>query len=162
MPDPPVARSSSWQGEKKKPSYGGRQRLPPVFRSRTFRITAVFVFIATAITLILFLAGGREEHDIDKATKEYNDYLASAQHKKLIYPDPEDRAHGNAAIIALVRNGELDQMVQSMRELEETFNRKFKYPWIFFNDVPFSERFKRITSSLTDAVTQYGTLSCII
>lgn len=91
-----------------------------------------------------------------KATKVYKDYLASPEHQALIYPDEEDRAKGKAAIIALVRNSELREMAQSMRELEETFNRKFKYPWIFFNDEPFDEKFKRITSSLTDAETFYG------
>lgn len=90
-----------------------------------------------------------------KATKEYNDYLASPEHQKLVYPEEDDRAHGKAAIIALVRNSELRDMSQSMRELEETFNRKFKYPWIFFNDEPFEDKFKRITSSLTDAETFY-------
>lgn len=99
---------------------------------------------------------GEPEHDIVKATKEYNDYLASPEHQALIYPEEGDRAEGNAAIIALVRNNELREMSQSMRELEETFNRKFKYPWIFFNDEPFDDKFKRITSSLTDARTQYG------
>jgi hypothetical protein len=92
-----------------------------------------------------------------KATKEYNDYLASPEHRALIYPTEDDRAQGQAAIIALVRNSELREMSQSMRELEETFNRKFKYKWIFFNDEPFDDKFKRITSSLTDAETQYGT-----
>jgi mannosyltransferase len=87
----------------------------------------------------------------------YNKYLASSEHQALIYPDEDDRARGKAAIIALVRNRELREMSQSMRELEETFNRKFRYPWIFFNDEPFEDKFKRITTSLTDAETFYGT-----
>lgn len=99
---------------------------------------------------------GEPEHDIAKATKEYNDYLDSPEHQALIYPDENDRVKANAAIIALVRNSELREMSQSMRELEETFNRKFKFPWIFFNEEPFDEKFKRITSSITDAETYYG------
>jgi hypothetical protein len=94
--------------------------------------------------------------DIPRATRVYNEFLASPEHQKLVYPDEDDRARGQAAIIALVRNSELRDMAQSMRELEETFNRKFKYPWIFFNDEPFEDQFKRITSSLTDAETFYG------
>jgi hypothetical protein len=119
----------------------------------------MFVFTITAITLYIILRSrGEPEHDLVKATKEYNDYLASPEHRALIYPAEDDRAHGQAAIIALVRNSELREMSQSMRELEETFNRKFKYKWIFFNDEPFDDKFKRITSSLTDAETQYGKL----
>ncbi len=47
-----------------------------------------------------------------------------------------------AALISLVRNSELEGMMQSMRQLEYRWNRKYQYPWIFFNDEPFSEEFK--------------------
>ena len=47
-----------------------------------------------------------------------------------------------AALISLVRNSELDGIVQSMRQLEYRWNRKYQYPWVFFNDEPFSEEFK--------------------
>ena len=32
--------------------------------------------------------------------------------------------------------------MQSMRQLEFHWNRKYQYPWVFFNDEPFSEEFK--------------------
>ena len=47
-----------------------------------------------------------------------------------------------AALISLVRNSELPGLMQSMRQLEFQWNRKYNYPWIFFNDEPFSEEFK--------------------
>jgi mannosyltransferase len=65
----------------------------------------------------------------------------------------------NATILALVRNSELPGMLQSMRDLERTWNHKFNYPWTFFNDKPFSEEFKRKTRELTKAEIRYGTLS---
>lgn len=43
-----------------------------------------------------------------------------------------------AAFIVLVRNQELDDMKSSMRDVEEKFNRKYGYPWIFLNDADFS------------------------
>jgi hypothetical protein len=148
----------TWKGEKPKPSYNSaRRRWGQYLSSRAKIVLALLVFVVTAITLfILLFRRGEPEHDLVKATKEYHDYLASPDHQALIYPEEEDRARGKAAIIALVRNSELRDMAQSMRELEETFNRKFKYPWIFFNDEPFEDKFKRITSSLTDAETFYG------
>jgi Glycolipid 2-alpha-mannosyltransferase len=155
---------TNWQGEKPKPNYAGRW-LPAIpVRLRLLRALPLFIFVICSITIyVLLLPKGEPEHDIVKATKEYNEYLASPRHQALIYPEESDRAHGKAAIIALVRNSELDDMMQSMRELEQTFNRKFKYPWIFFNDEPFTDKFKRITSSLTDAETHYGnaSVSCI-
>lgn len=47
-----------------------------------------------------------------------------------------------AALISLVRNSELPGLMQSMRQLEHQWNRKYQYPWIFFNDEPFSDEFK--------------------
>ena len=47
-----------------------------------------------------------------------------------------------AALISLVRNSELSGIVQSMTQLEHHWNHKYNYPWIFFNDEPFSDVFK--------------------
>jgi len=47
-----------------------------------------------------------------------------------------------AALISLVRNQELDGIMQSMQQLEFHWNHKYEYPWVFFNDEPFSEDFK--------------------
>lgn len=46
-----------------------------------------------------------------------------------------------AALISLVRNSELPGLIQSMRQLEYHWNRKYHYPWIFFNDEPFDDNF---------------------
>lgn len=62
----------------------------------------------------------------------------------------------NATLLALVRNEELEGMLSSMRDLERTWNSKFNYPWTFFNDVPFSEDFKRLTQMETKAKCNYG------
>ena len=50
-------------------------------------------------------------------------------------------------------------MLMSMRDLERTWNSKFNYPWTFFNDVPFSEDFKRLTQMETKAKCNYGMMS---
>lgn len=63
----------------------------------------------------------------------------------------------NATLLSLVRNSEVDGMVQSMMDLERTWNHKFNYPWTFFNDVPFDEDFKRKTQAATKAKCYYGT-----
>lgn len=51
-------------------------------------------------------------------------------------------AKPRAALISLVRNSELPGLMQSMQQLEYHWNRKYRYPWIFFNDEPFSDEFK--------------------
>lgn len=62
----------------------------------------------------------------------------------------------NATLLALVRNQEVKGMVQAMQDLERTWNHKFNYPWTFFNDVPFSDEFKRLTQAETKAECRYG------
>lgn len=47
-------------------------------------------------------------------------------------------------------------MIPTIRDLERTWNSKFNYPWIFFNDVPFTEEFKRKTKAVTKAKVYYG------
>lgn len=61
----------------------------------------------------------------------------------------------NATLISLVRNEELEDLLSSMRQLEETWNHKFNYPWTFFNDVPFTDEFKRKTQAITNASCSY-------
>lgn len=55
-----------------------------------------------------------------------------------------------AALISLVRNEELDGILQSMRQLEYHWNHVYEYPWIFFSEQPFTDEFK--VSDVTDIV----------
>ena len=64
----------------------------------------------------------------------------------------------NATILSLVRNNELEGMIQAMKDLERTWNSKFNYPWTFFNDVDFTDEFKKRTQAETKAECRYGTL----
>ena len=43
----------------------------------------------------------------------------------------------------LCRNEEVDGAVKSVRELEDRFNHKYHYPWVFLNEVEFTEEFKQ-------------------
>lgn len=60
-----------------------------------------------------------------------------------------------AALISLVRNSELPGIIQSVSQLEYRWNWKYNYPWVFFNDEPFTEEFKAITRNLTSAHVYY-------
>lgn len=77
----------------------------------------------------------------------------------LLHPDDVgDRkpSRNDSTFIALVRNEELDGIVYSMRQIEQNFNSKFQYPWIFFNNNPFTDEFKRRTALETQAPCFYG------
>ncbi|KAJ7498260.1 glycosyltransferase family 15 protein [Mycena galericulata] len=62
----------------------------------------------------------------------------------------------NAVIVLLARNSDLNGMVKSMSQLEAKFNRKFGYPYVFLNEVPFSEEFKRSVTALTSNKIEFG------
>ncbi|CAG8560078.1 4127_t:CDS:2, partial [Dentiscutata heterogama] len=70
------------------------------------------------------------------------------------YTKEPDRA--NACFVVLIRNSDLHNFRPTMRQLEDRFNRKYNYPYVFLNDVPFTEEFKKYTSALTKAKTEYG------
>lgn len=61
---------------------------------------------------------------------------------------PEDSRRVRAALISLVRNEELNVLISTMNQVQDKFNKKFSYPWIFFNDVPFSDEFKEVTTEI--------------
>lgn len=71
-------------------------------------------------------------------------------------PGIDDSDRIEATLLALVRNEEVDDMVSAMEDLERTWNHKFNYPWTFFNDVPFTESFKKKTGAATKAECRYG------
>ena len=43
----------------------------------------------------------------------------------------------------LARNSDVDDAVRAVRESEDRFNHKYRYPWVFLNEQPFSDDFKR-------------------
>lgn len=62
----------------------------------------------------------------------------------------------NATFVTLARNSDLWEIVKSIRQVEDRFNRKFNYDWVFLNEKPFDDEFVRVTSSLVSGQTKYG------
>mgnify|MGYP002621723879 CR=1 FL=1 len=62
----------------------------------------------------------------------------------------------NATFVTLARNSDVWELAKSIRQIEDRFNRRYNYPWVFLNDKPFDETFKKITSSLVSGKTYYG------
>ncbi|GMM37286.1 hypothetical protein DASC09_046110 [Saccharomycopsis crataegensis] len=104
------------------------------------------------------------EDDITpKAILERNDalYEKVMSHKineprvdNLQRPDVNYR-RANATLMSLVRNSEIDGLVDSMRQVEAHFNKKFRYPWTLMNNRPFEEEFKRRVLAETDAQVNF-------
>jgi alpha 1,2-mannosyltransferase len=62
----------------------------------------------------------------------------------------------NATFVTLARNEDLWEIVKSIRSVEDRFNRKFNYDWVFLNDKEFNDEFKKMTSALVSGNTKYG------
>ncbi|KAH3675918.1 hypothetical protein WICPIJ_009208 [Wickerhamomyces pijperi] len=89
------------------------------------------------------------------STNSYSQKILITEEMQSQTPPPESEKV-NAVILMLCRNWELESVLKSMRSLEDRFNRRYKYDWVFLNDVPFTEKFKEATSLMTDSVTKYA------
>jgi hypothetical protein len=83
-------------------------------------------------TSVSNLFGGKDE---EKETKTVDVVDAGSFAQQL--------GKSNAVFLILCRNEEVDGAVKSIRELEDRFNHKYHYPWVFLNDVEFTEDFKK-------------------
>ncbi|KAG6909701.1 hypothetical protein DXG01_015902 [Tephrocybe rancida] len=62
----------------------------------------------------------------------------------------------NAVFVLLARNSDLNGVVSSMKQMEDRFNKKFQYPYVFLNDQEFEEGFKKRVAKLTNAKVEFG------
>lgn len=60
-------------------------------------------------------------------------------------PAPVDSSarKANATFVVLARNNDLAGVISSMKQMEDRFNKEFMYPWVFLNEEPFSDDFRR-------------------
>lgn len=49
----------------------------------------------------------------------------------------------NAAFMILCRNEDLEGIIRSVKQIEARFNYRYRYPYVFLNDVPFTDEFQR-------------------
>lgn len=62
----------------------------------------------------------------------------------------------NATFVTLARNSDVWEIAKSITQVEDRFNRRYNYDWVFLNDKPFDDNFKKVTSSLVSGKTHYG------
>jgi len=85
-----------------------------------------------------------------------------ARPKENAFLGDEDRSpingtrRANAAFVILARNGDLRGVIESIKQNEDRFNKKYKYPYVFLNEEPFTEDFKRLTAQTVGSEVKYG------
>lgn len=61
-----------------------------------------------------------------------------------------DSGKGNDVLLTLVRNSELEAMLDTIERFEKSFNSKYHYQWWFMNDEEFTDEFKeQVTSKVS-------------
>lgn len=75
---------------------------------------------------------------------------------KFVPQEANKAPRAKAGFIVLVRNQELNDMRNSMRDVEEKFNRKYGYPWIFLNNEEFTDEFKKGVQQMTRSEVRFG------
>ncbi|KAF8964698.1 glycosyltransferase family 15 protein [Flammula alnicola] len=130
-----------------------------------------YVFLALAILISLHYIISFSNEDYGRATslQKLKSHVIGSQSNVPPYklPISEDyRTHqnttspqgrkANAAIVMLARNSDLNGVISSMKQLEDRFNKKFQYPYVFLNEQPFEDNFIQRVTELTDAKVQFG------
>lgn len=67
------------------------------------------------------------------------------------HTDP-NRRKAKAVFVVLARNSDLWALLESMKQMEDRFNHWAGYDWVFLNDEPFDEVFRK---SVIDGVRDW-------
>jgi len=49
----------------------------------------------------------------------------------------------------LARNGDLNGVAKSVKQMEDRFNKRFNYPYVFLNEEAFTDQFKECVTTFT-------------
>ncbi|CCH59428.1 hypothetical protein TBLA_0B06020 [Henningerozyma blattae CBS 6284] len=64
----------------------------------------------------------------------------------------------NASFVILTRNEEFEGVKRTMTSLEQHFNQWYNYPYVFLNDVEFTQEYKDKIMDLTNSTVEFGTI----
>ncbi|ORY95432.1 nucleotide-diphospho-sugar transferase [Syncephalastrum racemosum] len=120
----------------------GRQHFTP-----RYLIAAAFFIIVTSVFLFA--------NSSPRFTSYNHHPSTTSSHSSAVI---DNDAPINACFVVLVRNSELGGIASTIRQIEQRFNAKHKYPYVFLNDDDFTQEFIDTTAALTEAETQYGKL----
>ncbi len=62
----------------------------------------------------------------------------------------------NATFLTLARNSDVWEIAASIKQIEDRFNGRYHYDWVFLNDKEFDSTFKRVIGSLVSGTARFG------
>ncbi|KAH6918568.1 glycosyltransferase family 15 protein [Coprinopsis sp. MPI-PUGE-AT-0042] len=90
-----------------------------------------------------------------KATPPHKEPIPDEYYSKENMTSPDPR-RANAAIVILARNGDINGVLSSMKQMEDRFNKKFHYPYVLLNEMAFDESFKKKVTEITASTVEFG------
>ncbi|KAJ2931372.1 hypothetical protein H1R20_g5751, partial [Candolleomyces eurysporus] len=81
--------------------------------------------------------------------------LADDYYVKKNITSPQGR-RANATVVMLARNGDINGVTSSVKQLEDRWNNKFHYPYVFLNDEEFTQEFKDRVKTITESEVYFG------
>ncbi|KAG2178701.1 hypothetical protein INT44_001854 [Umbelopsis vinacea] len=127
---------------------------------RSFRSMAmVFLPICALLTItyLAFVSFDSSGFQNDKAQiMKLKNTMEDKQQQPLVTTPNNTTSTVKAAFVVLVRNSELDDLRSAMRQMEDRFNHRYNYPWVFLNDADFSDEFMAKTKGIASGNTFYG------
>ncbi|KAL5635415.1 hypothetical protein ACGC1H_004267 [Rhizoctonia solani] len=118
----------------------------------------VCLVLGILISLHFLLSVTHEDYKNATSLNKIKSWSASGPPYKNIIPSTYANAteRVNAAFVVLARNGDLPGILESIKQMEDRFNKKYQYPYVFLNEEPFSDEFKKWTTEVVGSKTIYG------
>lgn len=98
----------------------------------------------------------KQQHEQDSSSSQSDDNGSSPNSASGLPTGVYPGKRANATFVTLARNSDIWEIAKSIRHVEDRFNRKFNYDWVFLNDKPFDTQFKKVTTALTSGKAKYG------
>lgn len=62
----------------------------------------------------------------------------------------------NATFVTLARNSDIGNLAATIKQIEDRFNHKYNYDWVFLNDKDFDNNFKSIATRVVSGRARFG------
>ncbi|SCU91668.1 LAMI_0E06788g1_1 [Lachancea mirantina] len=127
-------------------------------------IRAIFIsfIVILCVTFVLHTPSQPRAHELGKlvqtSQKLDTRHLVLPATDKIqdVHYPVNDETKESAAMVTLARNRDLWSLAKSVRHVEDRFNRRYHYDWVFLNDEPFSEEFQRVMTALVSGTAKFG------
>ncbi|SCU95233.1 LANO_0E09714g1_1 [Lachancea nothofagi CBS 11611] len=102
----------------------------------------------------------REEVPLDASAKQLLSAADAAKEQEVVgdtsASEDTKNATIKAAFVSLVRNTDLPSIIETIRNLEDRFNKKFNYPYVFLNNELFTDDFKSAIKNVISSEAHFG------